>query len=163
MFLLDNKTEKQPGTYEGATFADLYKGYTAEEARSFFTDQVDGALADLQSDDKKRKSSKNLRRFTVSAKNSGLARAGFDAESRRIRSLIQKAEDEKEMLSSLDENSSKDNSRIGQLDKDLATLRKNSTGTRRGPQSRGCLSLQVLQRMEPGRVDVMKNRLFVRD
>ena len=29
------------------------------------------------------------------------------------------------MLSSLDENSSKDNSRIGQLDKDLATLRKN--------------------------------------
>ena len=125
VFLLDNKTEKQPGTYEGATFADLYKGYTAEEARSFFTDQVDGALADLQSDDKKRKSSKNLRRFTVSAKNSGLARAGFDAESRRIRSLIQKAEDEKEMLSSLDENSSKDNSRIGQLDKDLATLRKN--------------------------------------
>ena len=124
VFILDNKTEKQPGTYEGATFADLYKGYTAEAARTYFSDQVDGALVNLQSDDQKRKPSKKLRRFKVSAKTPGLARAGFDAEQRRIRSNIQKAEDEQKLLGSLDGNSSKDDVRIKKLDNDIAALRE---------------------------------------
>ena len=124
VFILDNKTEKQPGTYEGATFADLYKGYTAEAARTYFSDQVDGALVNLQSDDQKRKPSKKLRRFKVSAKTPGLARAGFDAEQRRIRSNIQKAEDEQKLLGSLDGNSSMDDVRIKKLDNDIAALRE---------------------------------------
>ena len=91
MFILDNKTEKQPGTYEGATFADLYKGYTAEAARTYFSDQVDGALVNLQSDDQKRKPSKKLRRFKVSAKTPGLARGtGFDAEQRAFVPIYKK-------------------------------------------------------------------------
>jgi len=123
VFILDRKTPQQPGSFERASFADLYRGYTAEFASNYFSEQIEAAFSAIQTDKSKAKSLPSLQYYAVSAKSSGMARSTFDAEARSIRNRIQELEEKKNAISVKDSNSSKDKSIVDGLDKRLSGLR----------------------------------------
>jgi hypothetical protein len=124
VFILDHKTPQQPGSYEDAKFSDLYRGYTAEAAGKYFSDQIDAVLAKLQAKNKKPEKPGNLRLFKTVAKSPALARAGFDAKARTLGGRIQKVEEERQLLTSADANASGNQTKIKKLDDLLKSLRQ---------------------------------------
>ncbi|MDG1174151.1 MAG: hypothetical protein P8M67_07635, partial [Opitutales bacterium] len=124
VFILDHKTPQQPGSYEDAKFSDLYRGYTAEAAGKYFSDQIDAVLAKLQAKNKKPEKPENLRLFKTVAKSPALARAGFDAKARTLGGRIQKVEEERQLLTSADANASGNQTKIKKLDDLLKSLRQ---------------------------------------
>ena len=124
VFILDHKTPQQPGSYEDAKFSDLYRGYTAEAAGKYFSDQIDAVLAKLQAKNKKPGKPGNLRLFKTVAKSPALARAGFDAKARTLGGRIQKVEEERQLLTSADANASGNQTKIKKLDDLLKSLRQ---------------------------------------
>ena len=124
VFILDHKTPQQPGSYEDVKFSDLYRGYTAEAAGKYFSDQIDAVLAKLQAKNKKPEKPGNLRLFKTVAKSPALARAGFDAKARTLGGRIQKVEEERQLLTSADANASGNQTKIKKLDDLLKSLRQ---------------------------------------
>ncbi len=138
VFVLDMKTERMPGSFEKASFADLYKGLTAERASNFFSEKADQSLAALMDASDKSEMAGKVRRFGVKARSARLARAGYDAKSRVLRSRVEKLEKERNDLSSADANASGNQQSMDALDKRLVSLRKQIEvlGEERGAISR---------------------------
>jgi len=128
VFILDQKTKRAPGVFKDATFNHLYRGLAADLAGKHFSSQADAALSMLESGEDKKQVSSLLKRFETKAKDTQLARAGFDSRGRRIRSEIQKLETQIGELSEQDKNSTRQNPQIRKLETSLSAQRAKLDG-----------------------------------
>jgi len=99
IFVLDRKTDKEPGNYDNASFADLYREYSTKVRSDAFAQWCEGTLSKLQQNENNQSMLKDGKHILIDGKSLSALNSSFDSKNKRLQARLTKLEGEREEIS----------------------------------------------------------------